>query len=150
MESKKIVLIILLAIAIIFTIGKETYAYYVSNTKVTVTSTGSNIICDADITEVTQLEKNIFGYSEFKVVVKNYNSSNSISKEPFNYTLTVENNNGTNGNFGYNYSFNKNLVINDSLSSNTKDIKSYIIQVKSDTGLSENVNYKVKLNCFQN
>ena len=146
--KKKNLVIVLLALAMIFVVGKETYAYYISKTEVNVKATSSNIICDAVIAEVSKEEKSKFGYSEFKVIVKNYDSSNTVTKEPLNYTLTIENN-GSNGLFGYNNNFNSSLEFNDSMQSGSKEDKSYIIAVKGNNGLSENVNYKVKLNCSQ-
>ncbi len=146
--KKKNLVIILLALAMIFVVGKETYAYYISRTAVNVTATSSNVICDAVITEVSNEEKSKFGYSEFKVIVKNYDTANNITKESLDYTLTIENN-GSNGLFGYNNDFNSSLEFTDTMSSGTKEDKSYIIAVKGNSGLSENINYKVKLNCSQ-
>ena len=147
--KKKNLVIILLALAIIFAVGKETYAYYVSRTVVNVKSNSSNVICDAEITEVPNAEKTKLGYSEFKVIVKNHDSSNNITKEPFNYTLNIENNGTTNGVFGYNDTFNQNLEITGQMSNNTSTETGYIIQVKANSGLQETVNYKVKLSCVQ-
>ena len=96
MRKEKLI-IILLALAMCTIVGKETYAYYISNMKVNIISTSSEVICDAEITEVPNAEKTKLGYSEFKVIVKNHDSSNNITKEPFNYTLNIENNGTTNG-----------------------------------------------------
>lgn len=148
MNRKKII-IMLLVLAMVFIVGKETYAYYFSRTNVSVKANSSNIICDAVIGEVSSSEKSKFGYSEFKVTVKNYDSSNNLSKEPFGYKLIVENNGGTNGIFGYNHEFDSSLEITDTMNNSENSEKSYIIQVKSNSGISEDVGYKVKLNCTQ-
>lgn len=148
MRKEKLI-IILLALAMCTIVGKETYAYYISNMKVNIISTSSEVICDAEITEVPNAEKTKLGYSEFKVIVKNHDSSNNITKEPFNYTLNIENNGTTNGVFGYNDTFNQNLEITGQMSNNTSTETGYIIKVKANSGLQETVNYKVKLSCVQ-
>lgn len=148
MNRKKIIFILLIATLIII-VGKETYSYYISRFNISINSTTSEVICDAEITEVSSSEKSKLGYSEFKVIVKNHDSSNNITKEPFNYTLNIENNGTTNGVFGYNNSFNENLEITGHMLNNTSTETEYIIQVKANSGLLETVNYKVKLNCIQ-
>lgn len=147
--KKKYLIMLLLFIAVGLFAGYKTYSYYVSKFNVTVKSEGSNIICDAEIESVPDSEKNIFGYSEFKVVVKNYDSSNNLTKEPFKYVLTFEGVNSPNVQFGYNNLFPNNLSINGTLSNDANHENSYTIQVKSSNGLSENVNYKAKLKCTQ-
>jgi len=146
--KRKRILILLLVVAVLVLIGHSTYAYYISRTQVTVSATASNIKCDAEIISIQ--EKSKLGYSQFKVVVKNYDSSDNITKRAFHYTLTIENNNGSNGVFGYNNSFNNSLTFTgDVTSTATKSDVGYVIQVKANSGLSENVDYKVKLNCIQ-
>lgn len=149
MKKKKLIIILLILVLSVI-IGTETYAYYVSNMKVNVTATGSNIICDAEIKEVSNEEKNKYGYSEFKVIVKNHDSSNNLTKESFNYTLSVENTDNSNGMFANNGEFNNTLEITDTMSNNESADKTYFIQVKTENGTSANVKYKVKLNCIQN
>ena len=55
--KKKPLLFILLVIMISFIVVKETYAYYVTNFNVNVSSTSSNVICDAVISNVSASEK---------------------------------------------------------------------------------------------
>ena len=148
--KKKPLFFILLVIMISFIVVKETYAYYVTNFNVNVSSTSSNVICDAVISNVTATEKSKLGYSEFKVTVKNYNSSNDLTTESFNYTLNIVNTNNSNGEFGYNNNnFNSSLELTGQMSNSTTEDNEYIIQVKTPNGLSENVDYKVLLNCTQ-
>ena len=147
--KKKPLFFILLVFAISFIVVKETYAYYVTNFKVNVSSTSSNVICDAVISDVTSSEKSKLGYSEFKVTIKNYDTSNNVTVEPFNYTLSIVNNDNSNGEFGYNNVFNNNLQLTGQMTNDSSTNNEYIIQVKTPSGLSENVNYKVLLNCTQ-
>lgn len=147
--KRKYIVIMLFFIALAAFIGTKTYSYYVGTINVSVSSQASNIICDAEILEVQTSEKNIYGYSEFKVRVKNYDSSNNVSSEPFDYTLTIENSDASNGEFSNNGAFSSSLVINNSITSSSKDSDDYIIQVKSSNGLSENVDYKASLSCVQ-
>ena len=148
MKRKKIIIILFIFAMSLF-VGKETYSYYISRFNVEVTSSSSNIICDADISEVNSNEKNKFGYSEFKVTVRNYDDSDVVTGENFNYTLSIINNDNSNGEFGYNNSFNSNLQLTGQMTNTSLDTNEYIIQVKSTSGLSENVSYKVLLNCTQ-
>ena len=147
--KRKIIIILLLLISIVF-LGNKTYSYYIRNMSVTVTSTGANVICDAEIVEVENSEKSIYGYSEFKVLVKNYNSSNELTKEPIKYILTIEEVGTNNAQFGYNNEFNNNLSINGTISNDMRRYNSHIIQVKTSNGLSQNINYKAKVKCIQN
>ena len=146
--KKKSLLIILLSVFLLTIIVQKTYAYYISRTNITVSSTSSNVICDAEIQSVNNNEKGLFGYSEFKIVVKN-NKDNKLTGEPFNYTLKVEDFSGSSAYYGYNNEFDSSLTIDGSLSNDTNKSDSYIIQVKSLSGLSENINYKVTLDCVQ-
>ena len=146
--NKKSILLILLIILVLGIVAQQTYAYYSYNTNISVTSVGSSIKCDAELQEVTGSEKSIFGYSEFKVVVKN-TENNELTGEAFDYTLTFEDTNNSNSVFGYNNEFNQDLTIHGFLLNDQATSDSYIIQVKSSDGLSTNANYKVNLNCVQ-
>ena len=145
---KKVVIIGALILVATLFIAQGTYSYYVRRMKVNVTSTGSNVKCDAEIVEVSSDEKSIYGYSEFKVVVKN-TENDEVSGEPFNYTLTFENETGSDAIFGYNNEFSSDLSVTGSLANDQARTNSHIIQVKSNSGLSENINYKVNLSCVQ-
>ena len=145
--KKKYIIVALIVVFALVAINK-TYSYYYRRMSVNVTSTSSNIKCDAELQEVTGSEKSIYGYSEFKVVVKN-TENNEVTGEPFNYTLTFEDTNNSNSVFGYNNEFNQDLTIHGFLLNDQATSDSYIIQVKSSNGLSSNVNYKVNLNCVQ-
>ena len=147
--NKKPLFFIFLTIVLSLVVIKETYAYYTTNFNINVSSTSSNIICDAVISDVTSSEKSKLGYSEFKVTVKNYDTSNNVTIEPFNYTLSVVNNDNSNGEFGYNNVFNNNLQLTGQMTNDSSTNNEYIIQVKTPSGLSENVSYKVILNCTQ-
>lgn len=149
MKKKTIIILLFVALAITLITIKESYAYYVMKTNISISSTSSNVICDAEIQSVNNNEKSIFGYSEFKVVVKNYDTSNNRTAEAFDYVLTVENESGSSAIYGYNNVFDSNLSINGTMSNDTNKDDSHIIQVKSNSGLSENINYKVKVNCIQ-
>lgn len=149
MMKKKTIFILFVVFAITLMTIKESYAYYIKKTSISISSTGSNITCDAEIQNVNSNEKSIFGYSEFKVVVKNYDTNNNRTAEAFDYVLTIENENGSSAIYGYNNVFDPNLSINGTMPNDTNKDDSHIIQVKSNSGLSENINYKVKVNCIQ-
>ena len=146
--KKRLLIIAVLFIGVaVFAINK-TYSYYYRRMGVNVASTSSNIKCDAEIQTVASNEKSIYGYSEFKVVVKN-TEDNNVTGEPFNYVLTFENETGSDAIFGYNNEFSSDLSITGSLSNDQARTNSHIIQVKSNSGLSETINYKVNLSCTQ-
>ena len=146
--KKKFIIIGALFVVVSIFVAHETYSYYFRRMKVNVSSASSDIKCDAVIQEVGNNEKSLFGYSEFKVVVKN-NKNNELTGEPFNYSLKVEDFPGSSALYGYNNEFDSSLTIDGSLSNDTNKSNSYIIQVKSLSGLSENINYKVTLDCVQ-
>lgn len=147
MKNKKL-LIIILSIVCLVTITYGTYSYYAMNFNVSVNGNTANLVCDAEIESVSNDEKSIFGYSEFKVVVKN-NKDSTRTGLSFNYTLTFENKAGSDAIFGYNNEFDNNLTINGSMGSSSNETNTYIIQVKSNNGLSENIDYNVNLSCKQ-
>ena len=141
--------IVMLSFICVFAFN-PTYSYYINIKNVTVTSNASNIKCDAEIVEVSSSEKSIYGYSEFKVVVKNYDEYDNVTGENFDYTLTIENDNGSSALFGYNNdNFQSSLTFNGSMTNASSTNNNYIIQVKSTSGLAENVNYKISLSCMQ-
>ena len=147
MRGKMVFLAILVFTCLI--IFNPTCSYYISNKNVSVTATGSNIICDAEIVEVPSNEKSMYGYSEFKVVVKNHDDYDNVTGVNYDYTLTIENDNSSNGLFGYNNdNFQSSLVLNGSMNTSYTE-NNYIIQVKSTSGSSEAVNYNVSLSCTQ-
>ena len=147
--KRKYLIIVLLVITLFTFIGAKTYSYYYGTVHITVSAQASNIICDAEILEVPDSEKNIYGYSEFKVRVKNYDSSNNVTQEPFTYTLTIENSDASNGEFSSGYAnFSSSLVVNGTMT-RTRGENDHIIRVRTATGSIENVNYKVDLNCVQ-
>lgn len=147
--KKKQIVSILFIIALIVVVGFQTYSYYCARMNVSVSSTTANIICDAEIETVSNDEKSIYGYSEFKVKVKNHDSS-TVSGVPFSYSITFENVSGSSAIFGYNNVFDADLTINGSINNDQSRDNYHIIQVKSTNGLSESINYKVNLNCTQN
>lgn len=161
MKKKVIIYILLITLTSFITI-KETYAYFTTNFKVNVSSTSSNVICDAVISDVSPSEKSKLGYSEFKVTVKNYDESNELTRENINYTLVIENKNNSNGEFGYNNIFSNGNGLPQNVNIGEDDIQivgqmsndstidnEYIIQVKTPSGTTENVSYKVMLKCSQ-
>ena len=74
MKKNKLILILLI-VGLFAITAYKTYAYYYRNIKVDASMKISNIICNDSIVEVSPSEKNIFGYSEFKIVVKNYDAA---------------------------------------------------------------------------
>ena len=147
-NMKKLYIIVALFITATMFVAYQTYSYYFRRMNVNVSSTSSDIKCDAEIQTVASDEKSIYGYSEFKVVVKN-TEDNNVTGEPFNYVLTFENETGSDAIFGYNNEFSSDLSITGSLSNDQARTNSHIIQVKSNRGLSETINYKVNLSCTQ-
>ncbi len=146
MKKKKLFISILL-IFIVITLISSVYAHFAMKINISVNGTSSNLICDAEIDSTSY--KNEYGYAEFKVIVKNYNSNNEVSSAPYKYTLKVENNGETNALFGYENSFNENIVLNDEMNTSTENTKEYKVQVKTDKSTSEKVDYKVTINCVQ-
>lgn len=147
MKGKKVI-IGLLSLAMGIMILQQTYAYYSSQAQIQVLDYASMIRCDASISSVPVAQRGKFGYSEIKVTVKNYRDGD-LTDVPFHYTIRIENSYGDNGLFGYNNVFNDTLTITDSMENDQTIDKDYIIQVKSVTGLSEYVDYRINLDCVQ-
>lgn len=144
--KKKIIIILLLFVVALS--AYKTYSLLCSETTIDIKSNSSNIICDAEIAPST----NKFGYSEFKVIVKNYDTNNTITKQPFTYTINIEKTSSNYVFFGTNNTFsavNTPLTITGEVTSLTASTNEHIVQVKTDQAISENVEYKVSIDCMQ-
>lgn len=161
---KKKLIIFLLLIVIVSTSSYITYSYIRSNTKISITSEPTKFICEYDVK--TNPLKSKYGYSEILVTVKNYKIIDKNGKEetvlsevPFKYDINVYNSeykdldntieNDVIGQFGYNHNFTSNLTIKDKIVSTSKTDKVHKIQIKTNSNISEQVNYKVKVDCIQ-
>lgn len=136
----------LLSIIVAIILIQNTYAYYFTDKEIDISSNGSSIYCSYDLD--TPISNSKFGYSQFSVTVNNY-SGDDITSEPFNYVLTIENDSGNNGLFGYENTFSDTLVFRGSMANTEKIDNEYIIQVRTVSGLREGVDYKIKLDCVQ-
>lgn len=158
---KIIVFLVILLIAL--SVG-VTYSFYISKTSVSATSKSSNIICEYDVNE----SEDKYGYKELVITIKNYKEAiengvvtkTEISPLSIKYTINVTDNeykdtentivNDVNGLYGYNYEFKDSWKINEKIqNTSSKQQKEYKIQVKTDKATSEEVSYKVKVDCVQ-
>lgn len=158
MRSKKVLILILLLMGFViseFSDLNPTYSRYKKDIDVNVTTTSADMICDAEIDNPgTYISTD--GWVYFKVIVKNYNASNEISKIPVQYNLTISNQNGSNALYRYlDAAGNSNEFINTfttrnyKFSANTKQSQVINVEVRTDSMESENVGFKVDLNCYQ-
>lgn len=143
--KKSIIIILLLIFTILFANG--TYSYYVakfSRTKESNKKT-SYVTCDFDYS--IDNSHNKWGYQEIKVIVKNYDSSQT-SLHKLNYIITVENVDGE-ALFGYNNVFSENATASGSFTTTSSETSTHYFQIKSVSGLAEDVNFKINLECKQ-
>lgn len=137
------------------TLSNNTYSNYKKEFNIDINSHSANLICDAKIDNPgTYISKD--GWAYFKVVVKNYDSNDNISKVPIKYNVTITNENDSNAVYRYldengnSNDFASTIITHDYIfSANTKQNQVINIEVKTDSMKSEEVDFKVDVNCYQ-
>ena len=157
MKKIKIFVLSFILVAFVFAsyIPDKTFSRYTKNGSVNITTTSANMICDATIDNPGTYISND-GWAYFKVIVKNYNTSGTVTQIPIQYNLTVSNRSGSNAVYRYlDASGNTNnfestfTTRNYKFTTGTQQSQSINVEVKTDSMTSENVDFKVDLNCFQ-
>lgn len=146
---------ILIAFVFISCVPDKTFSRYTKNGNVNITTTSADMICDASIDNPgTYISNNGFAY--FKVTIKNYNTSGDITEVPIQYNLTVSNQTDSSAVYRYlDTSGNSNdfestfTTKNYAFKIGTKQSQVINVEVKTDSTESEEVDFKVDLNCFQ-
>lgn len=149
------VLLGILIIMFISIIGKDTYSKYKASFTVNVNTTSAEMICDAEVDNPgTYFSTD--GWAYFKIIVKNYDSNNNITKVPIQYRVKVSNKNGSNAYYKYFDQYgNTNDFVEQFTTRNYKfsesAMQSHVInvEVKTDSLNSESVGFNVDVDCFQ-
>lgn len=153
--KKVIILILLIVISIFPFLNNKTYSKYKKNINVNINTDSANLICDAEIDNPgTYISTD--GWAYFKIIVKNYNTNNIITQVPIQYNLNITNQDGSsafyryldaNGNTG---DFLSSITTrNYSFTPGSKQSQVINIEVKTNSMISEDVDFKVDLNCYQ-
>ena len=157
MKKIKIIILSFILVAFVFVsyVPDKTFSRYTKNGGVNITTTSANMICDATIDNPGTYISND-GWAYFKVVVKNYNTSGTITQVPMQYNLTISNQTGSNAVYRYlDGAGNSNnfegtfTTRNYSFTTGTQQSQVINVEVKTDSMTSEDVDFKVDLNCFQ-
>ena len=155
-KAKKRVLLLIL-FALVFVVLPGTFALYKSLLNVQVTTVAGEMISDIEIDSNENYIENNVPY--FFVTVKNYRTigNNTIlSNTGFDYTLYVDNKDGSNGKFyylsddgTYNNTPVSSLVIENGHLESDVDSTRYKVFVTRDGNLRTTVDYKVRLEANQ-
>lgn len=157
MKKIKIFILSFILVAFVFVsyVPDKTFSRYTKNGGVNITTTSANMICDATIDNPGTYISND-GWAYFKVIVKNYNTSGTITQVPMQYNLTISNQTGSNAVYRYlDDAGNSNnfegtfTTRNYSFTTGTQQSQVINVEVKTDSMTSEDVDFKVDLNCFQ-
>jgi len=157
MKKIKIFILSFILVAFVFVsyVPDKTFSRYTKNGGVNITTTSANMICDATIDNPGTYISND-GWAYFKVIVKNYNTSGTITQVPMQYNLTISNQTGSNAVYRYlDGAGNSNnfegtfTTRNYSFTTGTQQSQVINVEVKTDSMTSEDVDFKVDLNCFQ-
>ena len=157
MKKIKIIALSFILVAFVFIsyIPDKTFSRYTKNGSVNITTTSADMICDATIDNPGTYISND-GWAYFKVTIKNYNTSGDITEVPIQYNLTVSNQTGSSAVYRYlDASGNSNkfestyTTRNYAFTTGTQQSQVINVEVKTDSMTSENVDFKVDLNCFQ-
>ena len=156
---KKVRLLIILVVMVLalfcYYEFDKTYSRYRKDIDVSVTTTSADIICDATIDNPGTYISND-GWAYFKVIVKNYDTSGNITKVPVQYNLTISNQAGSNALYRYldaagtSNSFISTFTTgNYTFTTDSEQSQVIDIEVKTNSTISENVDFEVDLNCYQ-
>lgn len=157
MKKIKIFILSFILVAFVFVsyVPDKTFSRYTKNGGVNITTTSANMICDATIDNPGTYISND-GWAYFKVIVKNYNTIGTITQVPMQYNLTISNQTGSNAVYRYlDGAGNSNnfegtfTTRNYSFTTGTQQSQVINVEVKTDSMTSEDVDFKVDLNCFQ-
>jgi hypothetical protein len=150
MKTKiKIIIIGLLVLGICGVAVRQSYAYYVTTLDYTVGDYASQFDCSVEKTG----DYSMFGYNTVKYTIYNNSSLYAADEIPFNYTLTIENeDNSDDLLFGYNHVFSDRLTFTGTLDadSNSSSVE-YVVQFKAKNNgdYDHDFNYKYTLECKQ-
>lgn len=141
-------------VTITFIVMKTSYARYVSNMNINVTSTTGEMICDLEVDNNSYFENNI---PYFIITIKNYNSNNEVTSTDIEYVLTITNETNSNGLFYYideddgstNGEYESSLTISNLTFDKNKSSKRIKVFVKVQSSQHETVNFNVNLNAVQ-
>lgn len=148
---------ILLVFAIIPTLiyVNVSYSKYKKGVNITTSTTTAELICDATLDNPgTYVSDKGFAY--FKVIVKNYDTSNNITKVPMEYNLNITNQDGSDALYRY-HDANSNTggflasvtTGNYLFSTSSKQSQEFIVEVRTDSTSIEEVDFSVNLSCYQ-
>lgn len=158
MKIKTLVILsifIIIAFISINSFSTSTYSNYKKEFNVDVNTHSEDIICNVEIDNPnTYISKD--GWAYFKVIVKNYDEDNNITKVPIKYNVAVTNEKESNASyryldsFGNKNDFSKELITQDyTFKADEKKEQTINIEVKTNSMKSEQVNFKVDVNCYQ-
>ena len=82
--KRRILLLILATLFLIFISIRETYSEYKEDMNIKINSTAADFICDAEIDNPGTYISNE-GWAYFKVIIKNYDNNDNITKVPVQY-----------------------------------------------------------------
>lgn len=150
-----IALVGLFSITLVFSVSKS-FANYTSNKEVYIESTSGNLICDVEIDNPGTYYSSS-GYAYFRLIVKNYDANGNITEVPIRYTITVENQSGSLGYYKYldesgysSDSFESTMTTrNYTFGTSAKEEQVINIEIKSDSDVSEQIDFLTKLYCVQ-
>ena len=153
--KRRILLLILATLFLIFINVRETYSEYKKDMDVKINSTAADFICDAEIDNPGTYISNE-GWAYFKVIIKNYDEEDNITKVPVQYNLSISNQQTSKALYRYlDASGNSNSFVdtfttrNYTFSTESKQSQVINVEVRTDSMTSENVDFKVDLNCYQ-
>lgn len=143
-----------IVVAVTFVIMKNSYARYVANMDINVTSKTGEMICDLEVDNNSYIENNV---PYFIITIKNYNANGDITATDVEYTLNVTNEDGSNGLFYYiseddgssSNDYMPSLTIQNLSFNKNKTTKKFKVFVKVQSSQHETVNFNVSLDAVQ-
>ena len=157
MKKNKIFVLSFILVAFVFVsyIPDKTFSRYTKNGSVNITTTSADMICDVIVDNPGTYISND-GWAYFKLIVKNYDTNNNITKVPIQYNLTVSNQTGSSAEYryldgsGYSNSFTNTFTTrNYTFTPGTQQTQIINVEVKTNSMSSEDVDFAVDLNCYQ-
>ena len=152
---KRFLISIPLAILIVMFVGAfdKSYSNYKKKVNININDKTGNLVCDASLDNPGTYVSDD-GWAYFKVTIKNFNNE-KITEVPLEYNLNITSVNNSNAYYRYsidNYTseFSPSIITNNyQLPAGTEQTKEIIVEVKTDSNNSSDIDFNVDVNCYQ-
>ena len=146
---------VVIVITIVIFLQNKTYSKYKKGININIQDKTGSLVCDASLDNPGTYVSDD-GWAYFIVTVKNYDSDDKVSEVPVEYNINVKNATGSNATYRYSTdgsetsNFSDNLITNNyNFTTNSKQTRDIIVEVKTSSTYSEDIDFDIDVNCYQ-